>query len=262
MAAIHYTDRGAAVRVGAISLALTQAALAALGAPSILNTQPWRWRIDDDRAELHADRSHRPPGSDPEDRLLTISCGVAMHHARVALAADGVGVDVVRLPDPSKPDVLAVLQYTGPVRREPGAERLRRAIAARRTDLRPFTAEPIPDARIEPLRAAVRDVGARLYLQAGTGPRDAVITTAGDEPADWLIAGEALSAVLLHALAEGLATSSATDLAALVAPARSLSMPAGWGHPAAVVRLGVAGRLDATPRPRLIAGAIRTRETP
>jgi hypothetical protein len=244
MAAIHYTDRGAAVRVGVVSLALTRAALAALGAPSILDTQPWRWRIDDDRAELYADRSRRPPDGDPGDRLLTIGCGAAMHHARVALAADGVGVDMVRWPEPAEPDLLAVLQYTGPVRREPGAERLRRAIAARRTDQRPFTAEPIPDARIEPLRAAVQAVGARLYLQAGTGPRDAVITTAGDEPADWLIAGEALSAVLLHAVAEGLATSAATDLAALVPPTLSRSMLPDSGHPTAVVRLGVAARLE------------------
>ncbi|MEV4511110.1 hypothetical protein AB0K00_19310 [Dactylosporangium sp. NPDC049525] len=53
--AIHYADGRAAVRSGAISRSLTQATFAALSAPSVLGTQPWRWRINEDRIGLHAD---------------------------------------------------------------------------------------------------------------------------------------------------------------------------------------------------------------
>jgi hypothetical protein len=246
MAAIHYTDRGAAVRVGPAGLALTQAALVALVAPSILGTQPWRWRIDDDCAELHADRSRRLPDGDPDGRLLTISCGAALHHARVALAAEGVGVEVVRFPDPADPDLLAVLRHTGLIDRTPRAQRLRRAIAVRRSDQRPFADEPVAAHQLRALQAAAEEAGARLVpLDAG----HAVVDTAGNEPADWLTAGEALSAVLLTATVEGLATSSASDLVAIPSPALAQPLPGGWGYPAAVVRFGVAGRVDAPPRP-------------
>jgi hypothetical protein len=263
VAAIFYTDRGAAVRIGPASRALAQAALVALEAPSILATQPWSWRIDDDRAELYADRGRQLPNGDPDGRLLTISCGAALHHARIALAAEGVGVEVVRFPDPADPDLLAVVRYIGRIDQEPRAQRLRRAIAVRRSDQRPFADEPIPDQEVQLLRAAAEEVGARFVpLEARELPEasdrhagHAVIATTGNGPVDWLIAGEALSAVLLNATAEGLATSSVSDLTAIVPSALSQPMPAGAGYPAAVVRYGVAGRVGAPPRPPHRSGA-------
>ena len=68
---------------------LTAAAAAAGYAPSILNTQPWRWRLGPGRLELFAERARQLTVSDPQGRLLTISCGAALHHARTALAAAG-----------------------------------------------------------------------------------------------------------------------------------------------------------------------------
>ncbi|MFC7761617.1 hypothetical protein ACFQY4_28905 [Catellatospora bangladeshensis] len=62
--------------------------------------------------------------ADPDARLLTVSCGVALHHARVALAMAGYAVDVRRMPGPEDPDLLAELALTGP--HEPtAAERAR-----------------------------------------------------------------------------------------------------------------------------------------
>src|SRR5687767_980390 len=43
-------------------------------APSGHNTQPWRFVIDGDRVEVHADRAQRLEVVDPADRALTISC--------------------------------------------------------------------------------------------------------------------------------------------------------------------------------------------
>ena len=47
----------------------------ALRAPSVHNTQPWRWRIDtaDGVVELYADRGRHLAATDPEGRDLLIS---------------------------------------------------------------------------------------------------------------------------------------------------------------------------------------------
>ncbi|WP_327004135.1 hypothetical protein OHA72_55340 [Dactylosporangium sp. NBC_01737] len=154
MAAIQYTDRGTAVRVSPAGRALTEAVLAALDAPSILNTQPWRWRIDGDTAQLRADRSRQLATIDPDGRLLTLSCGAALHHVRVALAADGVAAEVAYLPDGDDPDLLATVHPAGAVERGAQAQRLRRAMSIRRTDRRPFADQDVPEAALDRLRAA------------------------------------------------------------------------------------------------------------
>ena len=89
---------------------LAEAATAAGRAPSVHNTQPWRWRVLPDRMELHADRSRQLGVSDPDGRLLMISCGAALHHARVALAAEGWRPVVTRHPRPGDPNLLAQVE--------------------------------------------------------------------------------------------------------------------------------------------------------
>ncbi|WP_068009363.1 hypothetical protein [Nocardia pseudobrasiliensis] len=44
--------------------------------------------------------------TDPQRRSLVLSCGVALHHLRVALATLGWGAEVDQLPNPSDPDHL------------------------------------------------------------------------------------------------------------------------------------------------------------
>lgn len=68
---------------------LAETARAAGLAPSVHNTQPWRWRVYPDHLDLYADRSRQLELADPAGRLLTISCGAALHHAQVAMAAQG-----------------------------------------------------------------------------------------------------------------------------------------------------------------------------
>jgi nitroreductase len=92
------TTRNATASHAVSTGALTHAATVALRAPSIHNTQPWRWRIHDTTADLYADAGRQLHVSDPDRRMLTISCGVALHHARVALATAGTAVEVDLLP--------------------------------------------------------------------------------------------------------------------------------------------------------------------
>lgn len=115
-------------------------------APSILNTQPWRWRIHEDRLELLADRSRQVTAIDPDGRLLTLSCGAALHHARVVLAAAGHELEVTRHPDPDQPNLLARLRLTGAPHEVSWEDTyLHRSIRNRRSDRRPFPATaPVP----------------------------------------------------------------------------------------------------------------------
>jgi hypothetical protein len=66
---------------------LAAAARTAGFAPSIHNTQPWRWRVSGPTLELWAVRDRQLAVVDPEGRMLAVSCGAALHHPRVALAA-------------------------------------------------------------------------------------------------------------------------------------------------------------------------------
>ena len=80
------------------SSALVWAVEQALHAPSVHNTQPWRWRIGADTVELHADFTRHLPWTDPDRRDLVLSCGAAVHHLRVALAFRNLAPTIQRLP--------------------------------------------------------------------------------------------------------------------------------------------------------------------
>lgn len=113
-------------------------------APSVHNTQPWRWRIGPTTVHLFADPSRRLDVGDPYERDLVISCGAALHHLQVALRAAGWHPRVHRLPNPARPEHLAAVEVQP---REPTADdlALAAAIPRRRTDRRAFSSWPVPD---------------------------------------------------------------------------------------------------------------------
>lgn len=130
--------------------ALRRIVEAATHAPSVHNTQPWRWRATVDGLELHADGSRRLTATDPDGRNMVISCGAALHHAQVVAAVQGWEPVVTRLPDPARPDLLARLELS-PARPAPGGPELLEAIERRCTDRRRFTSWPVPDERLQHL---------------------------------------------------------------------------------------------------------------
>jgi nitroreductase len=143
--------------------ALAAAAEAALRAPSIFNSQPWRWHVSADGLELLADPDRQLPVVDPEQMMSTLSCGIALHHARTALAAEGRGHAVHRLPDPARPDLLARIRITGTHPPDPADVRRYEASLIRHTDRRPFDGQPLPDVVVDRLRAAAEAEHAYLY---------------------------------------------------------------------------------------------------
>jgi nitroreductase len=132
-------------------------------APSLHNSQPWRWRIGDASIHLFADPSRALPATDPTGRELRISCGAALHHLRVALRASGLDARVHRFPDPSTPGHLAALELA-PCRPTDDDLALASAIERRRSDRRMFSTWPVDAGLLAELRAAAERQGAELRL--------------------------------------------------------------------------------------------------
>ena len=139
-------------------------------APSVHNTQPWRWRASGHVLELFADRRHQLHASDPSGRNLVISCGAVLHHAQVVAEALGWSPRVTRHPDPSQPDLLASLELTAAPPRAASVAMLD-AIDTRCTDRRRFTSWPVPEERLSRLSRVASDAGTRAIALTDASER-------------------------------------------------------------------------------------------
>jgi nitroreductase len=138
---------------------------AAALAPSLHNTQPWTFRVDDDAIEVYLDRARGLPVADASRREQILSCSTAVFNMRVAAAAASAGVQVVAFPDPAHvPDLVARVRFTG----EPADGPTQRlaplagVIRHRHTNRQPFDDRPVPARLREALSAAVTAEGAQL----------------------------------------------------------------------------------------------------
>ncbi|HET6937350.1 MAG TPA: hypothetical protein VFI19_02045 [Nocardioides sp.] len=141
-------------------LVLRRIAELAQRAPSVHNTQPWRWRGYNGSLELHADRTRQLTAGDPDGRNLVISCGTVLHHVRVVASALGWTTMVTDLPDPGRPDLLARVELSQGTPRPKAAELLE-TVDRRCTDRRRFTSWPVPDDRLTHLAARATEWGSR-----------------------------------------------------------------------------------------------------
>ncbi|MCX4098229.1 Acg family FMN-binding oxidoreductase [Nocardia sp. alder85J] len=146
-----------------VSAIFDTAVATAVRAPSIHNTQPWRWRLDGETIRLSADRDRQLPATDPSQRALLLSCGAALHHMRVALARAGLAATVTYFPDLSDPDHLADLTVTPAA---PPADELdlAAAIAHRRSDRRRYGPRPAPARHLRSVARAAVPYGAAARL--------------------------------------------------------------------------------------------------
>lgn len=313
---------------------LNAAVVDALRAPSVHNTQPWRWRIDGDRIELHADWTRHLAWTDPNRRDLMISCGAALHHLRVALAARDLAVAVERMPDPDRLGHLATITVA-PGEGDPAAAALYAAIEQRRTERRRMSHRPVPESVLRDCVQQAKQEGADLIaattpamrerlaatlargaleqqvapgyaaelalwtdrypgghdgipadniavtptgllapsplrrfprarlqqphqslteVAAPDGAELLILVTSGDEPLDWLRAGEATSAVLLTATRARLATTPLSQAIETSGSRRQLrySVLRVTAYPQLIIRIGWPARnateLPPTPR--------------
>jgi nitroreductase len=136
---------------------LRRAAVRATLAPSVHNTQPWRFHLVDGRLDIYVDRTRQLTVLDPTSRQMIISCGCAIMNARVSMAGDGVGIEVHRFPDKARPDLLASL-VPAEVPVDGGLAALDHVIELRQTNRRKFADDEIPASVIEALEdAAARE---------------------------------------------------------------------------------------------------------
>src|ERR1700757_3631735 len=133
----------------------------AVRAPSIHNSQPWRWRVGAQSLHLYADRDRHLPSTDPDSRDLLLSCGTSLHHCFVALPAMGWQAKLHRFPNPAEPDHVAAVE----VCRHPVTEldvTLAAAIPRRRTDRRHYSSWSVPAADISLMGARAARAGVML----------------------------------------------------------------------------------------------------
>ncbi len=134
----------AAVRKEQSELLRHAAARAGL-APSVHNTQPWRFRLTENRLELAADRERQLRVLDPTGRHLMIGCGSALFNARVALAAARREIAVERFPDGESTDLLARITLSDRTAPWTPLVRLEPAIELRHTNRRDFFDKDVPE---------------------------------------------------------------------------------------------------------------------
>jgi nitroreductase len=130
-------------------------------APSVHNSQPWRWRVTEHTVHLYADLDLHLRSTDPDSRDLILSCGLSLHHCAVAFAALGWRTKIHRLPNPSEPEHLAALDFC-PNPANAIDVTLAAAIPRRRTDRRHYSAWPVPAADIGLMSARAARSGVML----------------------------------------------------------------------------------------------------
>jgi hypothetical protein len=143
----------------------------AVWAPSVHNTQPWRFTVGRQCISLYADTCRRLEVADPDGREMMISCGAALFTLRLALRSLSYVPQTRVLPDPLDPTLVA--QVSWPERgamREP-ERRLFVQVRQRRTHRDAFDPDPLPPGLLAALRGGAAREGAALRIMADDGRR-------------------------------------------------------------------------------------------
>jgi nitroreductase len=130
-----------------------QVVAAATRAPSIHNTQPWRFVATPERLDVFLDPDRALPVLDPSGRQQVISCGSAVEFALVALTAAGRTAEVDVLPDAGDPAHLATIRVTGERSSTAEDRALAGAIDRRHTVRAPFQPRAVPESLVDGLQA-------------------------------------------------------------------------------------------------------------
>jgi hypothetical protein len=214
-------------------------------APSVHNTQPWRFTVTGQAIELYADAS-RQLMEDPAGREMILSCGAALFGLRLAIRSLGYQPDVDLFPDPSQRRLLARVRAGRPEPMTSDERAMLQAVPHRHTHRGAFEPGPLPagllaelheDAAAEGATLAVIDAGPAyqrltailgswsryrdLYPTSPAGIRTRAETLRWTREAD----SEARDGVPAHAFP------AASGREAGRLPQRDFDLDRGWGFP-------------------------------
>src|SRR6266540_2550240 len=158
------TERWAIRPDGFLTPASEDCLEAAVAAPSVHNTQPWKFRIRGSGIDVYADYSRRLDVIDPHGRELLISVGAAVLNLRVAILAHGHQPLLRLLPSVRERNLVARVTPGPPVQANQTARALAQAVPRRRTNRRPFADIPVPEHTLDELAAAAKVEGATLSV--------------------------------------------------------------------------------------------------
>jgi hypothetical protein len=155
---------------------------AAGAAPSIHNTQPWRFRVTDQLIELHGDPDRMLWVADPRGRALHISCGAALFNLRLAIRMLGAKPLVWPLPDPQgQPTLLASVELAPGRPPTDGQRAMFEAVHQRHISRAPFCERPVPGhVRVRLENEAAYEFAALRMLNAGDANLVLDLATAAD----------------------------------------------------------------------------------
>ena len=152
-------------------------------APSVHNTQPWKFVDTGAGLEMYAEPGRRLDYLDPTARQLHISCGAALEFASVSTRAAGRACDIRLLPDPAQPDLLARLEIGADAPASDQETELAAAIARRYTDRGPYSDQPVPPALLIDVQTRCAELGVWVRIIDNHADRAVVATILGDAEA-------------------------------------------------------------------------------
>jgi nitroreductase len=132
-------------------------------APSVHNTQPWRFKISEHALELHCDAS-RQLLEDQAGREMLISCGAALYGLRLGIRSLGYRPEVELFPGPVSQLPLARVRLGDAVPVTSDERKLLQAVPHRHTHRGPFESDPLPTGLLTRLQDDVTAEGATLAV--------------------------------------------------------------------------------------------------
>ena len=134
---------------------------AAVAAPSMHNTQPWRFEVQGHVIDVFLDDSRTLPAEDPTGRAMRIAAGAATFNLRCAAESLGYRTWFGLAPNPEEPDLLARIVVEPTSTRNEELSDLAQQIPRRHTDRHPSDATPLS----ESIRAALTEAA---YAEGAT----------------------------------------------------------------------------------------------
>jgi hypothetical protein len=154
---------------------LTAAVELARLAPSVHNTQPWSFHVDGDALVLSRDTERPLPALDPTGRQQVLSCGAALHLARLALRLQGFASTVTLLPALSGAGVLARVAPVAGHRVTSEEVALAEVARTRHTQRGPFDPGVLPADVVGAIRSAGEEQG--VWVRVVDQPDDLAALT-------------------------------------------------------------------------------------